>query len=100
MGTEIKLKSSRWKSETLGGDLSKHWVGCDIIEDIHVGYHKVLVLTETPEAYHEGFRITRKFRNKYLIQAQESYTVSTWKEIVYSLDYIIEAGEAGNMFNE
>lgn len=96
----ITLNSRAWKGLTTCGDLCKHYIGVYAINGVLVGYHVALILTDAPTEYHEGYKIVRRFKNKYLIRAQESYTYETWACILESIYNIVEANQQGNIFDK
>lgn len=100
MKKEIQIPTYSWKTRTTSDELCKHSVGLVVINERLVGYHITLVLTDTPEEYHEGYKVVRKFGNKYLIRAQESYTCETWSRITENMKDLFQSNLIGSQDDE
>lgn len=100
MSTTIKLSGIGWKQRTTANEPGKHHVAVVYHHGTLVAYHSVRILTETPEAYHAGYKIIRKVGNKYLIEAQESYTVETWERISQAINSLLQSNGIENLDEE
>lgn len=100
MTKEIQIPMCSWKARTTNDELCKHYVGVVVQNGELVGYHVVLVLTDAPLDYHEGYKVVRKFGNKYLIRAQESYKYETWSKIIENMSAHIRLDLIENIDNE
>lgn len=69
MTKEIQIPMCSWKARTTNDELCKHYVGVVVHNGELVGCHVVLVLTDAPLDYHKGYKVVRKFGNKYLKDA-------------------------------
>lgn len=97
MGKEIMTNVVHWKDKTTAGDSALHRVYGYRGGVTTIIRHICHVLTDKPQEYGPSYKIVRKFGNKYLIEAQETYTLETWVRIHYIMEKLIGEDKISNV---